>query len=237
VLTCADNKVQTVKDLTKPWAQLPLAADTSSQTETAAERQAHSAASTLLLDDSPAKARLQPHNHVCLREYDARLRAADLARLTWERTSSDERPLSKTEKKGQERAPPATPYDATLLAIIGVLDALKGQSNVAGWIRAGGLWGPFREEMTGYSDDDDPDARSGSPATAPPESPPPEAVPTGADVASSSAPDADADASSKFNEEPKPLWFDDMRVVTHWEERGRRACEELSIKVEHGLEK
>jgi hypothetical protein len=234
VLTCADNKVQTVKDLTKPWAQLPLAADTSSQTETAAERQAHSAASTLLLDDSPAKARLQPHNHVCLREYDARLRAADLARLTWERTSSDERPLSKTEKKRQER-PPATPYDATLLAIVGVLDALKVQSNVAGWIRSGGLWGPFREEITGHSDEDE---RSGSPATAPPESPPPEAVPTGAYVASSSATGGDGDTSSIPKEEPKqPLWFDDMRVVAHWEERGRRACEELSIKVEHGLEK
>jgi hypothetical protein len=32
--------------------------------------------------------------------------------------------------------------DSTLLAVIGILDEIKGQSNVAGWIGAGGLWGP-----------------------------------------------------------------------------------------------
>ena len=32
-------------------------------------------------------------------------------------------------------------YDETLLAVIGVLDAIKGEDNVAGWIRAGSLWG------------------------------------------------------------------------------------------------
>ena len=30
--------------------------------------------------------------------------------------------------------------DPTLLAVVGVLHALKGESNVAGWIRSGGLW-------------------------------------------------------------------------------------------------
>lgn len=33
-------------------------------------------------------------------------------------------------------------YDETLLAIIGILDTIKMEDNVAGWIRAGGLWGP-----------------------------------------------------------------------------------------------
>lgn len=37
---------------------------------------------------------------------------------------------------------PAGTYDETLLAVIGVLDNVRGQSNVAGWVRAGGLWGP-----------------------------------------------------------------------------------------------
>jgi len=32
-------------------------------------------------------------------------------------------------------------YDETLLAVIGILDAIKEQSNVAGWIRSGGLLG------------------------------------------------------------------------------------------------
>jgi len=34
------------------------------------------------------------------------------------------------------------PFDETLLAIIGVLDEIKLQRNVAAWVRAGGLWGP-----------------------------------------------------------------------------------------------
>jgi hypothetical protein len=31
-------------------------------------------------------------------------------------------------------------YDQTLLAVIGILDTLKLESNVASWMRAGGLW-------------------------------------------------------------------------------------------------
>lgn len=33
-------------------------------------------------------------------------------------------------------------YDPTPLAAIGILGEIKTQSNVAGWIRTGGLWGP-----------------------------------------------------------------------------------------------
>lgn len=44
-------------------------------------------------------------------------------------------------------------YESTLLAVIGILDTLKYESNVAGWIRAGGLWGAKalapRAETTG----------------------------------------------------------------------------------------
>jgi hypothetical protein len=274
-LTAADNKVQTLKDLTKPWTQLPLAG--------ADEAQAHSAASTLLLDDSPAKARLQPHNHVCLREYDAGLRTTDLARLTWERAAGassppvspppstsgeaeDRKPTKadKKRKRAAERAgaPPGAPFDATLLTIVGVLDALRTESNVAGWVRAGGLWGPYRAQAeaengspgkkarlegdvpSASTEDGAPpastevivpaastadDAPPASQGTVPPESsPPPEPVPTGADEASSSAPAEDA---------KQPLWFDDARVVAHWEKRGRQACEALGIAVEHGLDR
>jgi hypothetical protein len=31
-------------------------------------------------------------------------------------------------------------FDPTLVAVIGVLEEIKKQTNVAGWIRAGGLW-------------------------------------------------------------------------------------------------
>src|ERR1700730_18565613 len=92
-----DTKTQTTKDLTKPWALLPLDSSSSppepysnppdtisspdadqpepQQTE---QRQAHSAKTPLLLDDSSLKAHLQPYNHVCIREYVASLRGKDL---------------------------------------------------------------------------------------------------------------------------------------------------------------
>ena len=34
-------------------------------------------------------------------------------------------------------------YDKTLLAVVGVLDTVRAQRNVAAWIHAGGLWGPI----------------------------------------------------------------------------------------------
>lgn len=43
-------------------------------------------------------------------------------------------------------SPSARKYDETLLAVIGILDTIKMEDNVAGWIRAGGLWGPYPGE-------------------------------------------------------------------------------------------
>lgn len=42
-------------------------------------------------------------------------------------------------------------YDETLLAIIGVLDHVQGESNVSGWIRAGGLWGTNSVESSSHT--------------------------------------------------------------------------------------
>ncbi|EGN97373.1 hypothetical protein SERLA73DRAFT_110577, partial [Serpula lacrymans var. lacrymans S7.3] len=66
------KKTQTTKDLVKPWAKL---------SSDAALPVVHSALTTLLLDDSPLKARLQPYNHVCIPEYDSKLRGKDLLAL------------------------------------------------------------------------------------------------------------------------------------------------------------
>ncbi|KZT03035.1 uncharacterized protein LAESUDRAFT_381728 [Laetiporus sulphureus 93-53] len=86
-----NSKVQTLKDLSKPWSQLPalhsslpfgqgLNAGPSAALRDAPSKsvQVHSALTTLLLDDSPLKAAKQPYNHVCIREYDAKRRALDL---------------------------------------------------------------------------------------------------------------------------------------------------------------
>ncbi|PPQ95423.1 hypothetical protein CVT26_008443 [Gymnopilus dilepis] len=243
------KKTQTTKDLEKPWAvlsalppshraQSPSSRPTSpSRTQT----QLHSAKSTLLVDDSPLKAILQPWNHLCIKEYVQDMRRKDLEVAEWEwlrrnrileklkedkrrredaATSSsasspeagegssvaapeanndvgdedvageagekpegEEQPyLNSAErrklkrqakklegKKAKEDAklaatsaptdhaldaekPPSTSdevigtpeqppgeYDPTLLAVIGILDHLKHEDNVAGWMRAGGL--------------------------------------------------------------------------------------------------
>ncbi|KAI0631706.1 hypothetical protein C8Q77DRAFT_1060652 [Trametes polyzona] len=227
------RKVQTVKDLTKPWSLLaqqdmhippsphssiastprtspePSSPSRPSDESVPNTPQAHSALTTLLLDDSPRKAELQPYNHVCIGEYSGERRAKDLESLQKEQEwnsavearqllnaqmaeaqgsstvqdapapeespevapKDDGEPVpegtgeegtaqaesskkrKRKEKKLQKRAAlleqlqaggkPDVSYDETLLAVIGVLDEIKSQANVAAWIRSGGLWGPF----------------------------------------------------------------------------------------------
>ena len=94
-LTCAhhnslslttDRKVQTIKDLEKPWAALtPQHPTTSSSPQTWT---GHSAATTVLLDDSHAKAALQPYNHLCVPEYTRTRRNVDLVALQHEQDAA-----------------------------------------------------------------------------------------------------------------------------------------------------
>ncbi|KAG5640372.1 hypothetical protein DXG03_008887 [Asterophora parasitica] len=218
------RKTQTTKDLAKPWAQLSL--DEISR--------AHSAHTTLLLDDSPLKAHLQPWNHLCIREYDNTLRAGDLQSLWREKALAavgesmndvgeaiaatgvveptpepeadpDEAlPPSKKRKRLKKKKaavaflPPVSPsefdvaalghpsaaetynypYDPTLLAVIGILEQLKWEDNVAGWMRAGGLCAPgsvdareaVREETVEEEGDEENDG-----VVSPPPSPLPDA--------------------------------------------------------------
>ncbi|RPD60739.1 hypothetical protein L227DRAFT_585891 [Lentinus tigrinus ALCF2SS1-6] len=227
------QKVQTVKDLEKPWSLLssratgdvpssphssiastPLSSSEPSSPSRPSDGsirtpldtispQAHSALTTLLLDDSPRKAEVQPFNHVCIREYTGKQRTKDLESLQKEQdwiaaievwreldelkangdatevnassSAVDDAPPSpdginaspegrpradsdvskkrkRKEKKLQKRVAlleqfgdsgkPEVAYDETLLAVMGVLDEIKTQENVAAWIRSGGLWGP-----------------------------------------------------------------------------------------------
>lgn len=83
-----DRKVQTIKDLEKPWAALMprrLRPDFRLQPKSSSPIwTGHSAATTLLLDDSPAKAVLQPHNQLCVPEYTRTRRNVDLSVLQLE---------------------------------------------------------------------------------------------------------------------------------------------------------
>ncbi|KAJ3812612.1 hypothetical protein F5876DRAFT_22638, partial [Lentinula aff. lateritia] len=183
------NKFQTTKNLAKPWALLPLSTfsgPTKMLSEAWDRLLSHSAHSTLLLDDSPLKARMQPYNHVCVPEYEGKFYARDVriaeARdadafsddiaVAVERTvtSSSENVASAgvgKRKRSQSLSPQLLPrnhkkmkrlspeYDADdlsqqhdhiLLAVIGLLEALKHESNVAAWIKDNGLFASNRTE-------------------------------------------------------------------------------------------
>lgn len=164
---------------------------------------------TVLLDDSPAKVRLQPFNHICVKEYNHEMRLHDLRaqvlRISTalfklaERNHNDEshdedvmdasssdqnvpatdvtvdeslestmtREAWRKEKKERKKAAkaaeimkdsPSIKYDETLLAIVGILDTMRVQTNVAAWIRAGGLWEtkrpPLAQPLTETEEDD-----------------------------------------------------------------------------------
>jgi hypothetical protein len=112
----------------------------------------HSVTSTVLLDDSARKAQKQPWNHIVIQEYTAALRLHDKALSD----ASLPPPMDTSPKRRKSKrhngdlvsavAPPAGPsldpdagYDETLLAIVGVLEEMKWQTNVSSWLRSGGL--------------------------------------------------------------------------------------------------
>ncbi|KAH8113191.1 hypothetical protein DFH11DRAFT_1510962, partial [Phellopilus nigrolimitatus] len=162
------KKTQTTKDLAKPWAALASSAPSTSSANapTSASsseplREPHSAYTTFLLDDSPAKARLQPYSHVCIREYAEQAREHDVrlkVRALFAQVEIKPEPAQVEEVDGESLAElhdadaikekevgktgegeGTAALDQTLLAVVGILAALRQESNVAGWIRAGGL--------------------------------------------------------------------------------------------------
>ena len=385
-----DNKSQTFKDLDKPWADKGIFPD---------EHGRHSLLTTLLVDDSPLKAALQPWNHLCISEYDQEMRRLDLGVAEWEtayrrakeareavekekkleqerrakealdfkmrkeeeerrieetvddpdvtkvvkevvmvngkmigeqklvkkivkevvmvngemideETEEGEKPLTKQQKKRKSkrlakkeairkakeeleqeallvqaefaeveegeispedllRAQETEEaqlialrdkmvYDETLLALIGILDHIKYEGNVAGWMRSGGLLRlDFSEEITLTA------KRTGSPPTTPspkrrrmndksklafgddnvsPPSSPPLSSPQ--DVKSSSpgqqssplqalmsGPLAESDESSS-----PASWFERPAVMRFWANQGRRALKELTIEAVSGVQ-
>lgn len=84
---------------------------------------------TLLIDDSPDKARLQPYNHLCVPEFGAR--QANVAER--------ERNRLRAAHKGQQEVKLSEELDTVLLQTIGVLEHARHQTNIAAWIRSGGL--------------------------------------------------------------------------------------------------
>ncbi|KAF8624593.1 hypothetical protein AX17_007086 [Amanita inopinata Kibby_2008] len=113
------KKVQTIKDLEKVWDYL----------KSQPSLPQHSVFTTILIDDSAKKGVLQPYNLLRVKEYDHVMRKSDLSRtLRALHLSSRSTPTIATD----------FPYDMTLLALVGILEALKMESNVAKWMKDGG---------------------------------------------------------------------------------------------------
>ena len=243
-----DRKTQTTKDLGKPWTALSLRPPTtpeheSGQTAVIQQSHTHSALTTVLLDDSPLKARLQPWNHICIPEYTRTMRLRDLDTNRSEKekqlslgkgeadvvedelassTSTGKKRKLKRKYRGSseeseslpeqssEPAAPADGYDQTLLAVIGVLEAVKDESNVAGWIRAGGLLGKPSDTSA-----EDASSAAGDDAE-------------GSDVSKAGSPAPEA-------EESPGMWFENPATLEYWVSRGRDAISALGIAPEAGI--
>lgn len=119
-------KVQTTKNLERIWWSSAGGYD---------------AKTTVLVDDTAMKARLQPWNLLQVTEYtvaEARVGKANTnggflqADASPEEDSLSELPDDKEKEDG---------VDTTILAVIGILEELRAQRNIPAWIRSGGLWG------------------------------------------------------------------------------------------------
>ncbi|SRR5258706_5408887 len=153
------------------------------------------------MDDSPLKARLQPHNLLLIPEYIRK---------------------TKDEIEGDSDA------DRILLAIIGILEEMRSQSNVPAWTRDGRIWGtkrcPASTEVLKEGADT---TETTVPATL--EDPTRETDDVKSDMSISSA-----DAAPEL-EAVALQWWEDEEVVQHWVERATLVLNEMSIPVVPGI--
>ncbi|KAF8556639.1 hypothetical protein OG21DRAFT_1408592 [Imleria badia] len=243
------RKSVTTKDLTKAWDLFTSALNPEKHhrhsTVPPQSQIIHSAFTTLLLDDSPHKAVLQPYSHVCIPEYDSTRRQHDLRSFLAtkepkhnkkaKRKNQVETSTRSTDQMVSELLPKAPrsesaekePYDVTLLAVIGILETVKLQSNVAGWIRKGGLWATQERGEGGALDvkyHTVVETESGKTVSN-------TVVQTGNDASSTSDPAVTPEQAHL----QKKMWFDDSSVVAFWVVQGCRVLMELGIPVAHGV--
>jgi hypothetical protein len=184
------NKVQTTKNLETIWWS---------------SEHAYTARSTILIDDTAKKARLQPWNLLQISEY------TPLSKGEWDPTSGGDDGWEKDDETTGEKAE----VDTTLLAVIGVLEELRKQSNVAAWIRGGHLSSPVHPPQP-----DNPDVKMDG-----------EDDSEDNGVVQECAVVKEADDG----EEERPLWCSDPEVLAHWVKRGKSALASRGIPVSIGL--
>lgn len=139
-------------------------------------------------------------------------------------------PASDSQPAGVECDELVGKYDETLLAVIGILDTIKAEDNVAGWMRAGGLWGPYPPASLSPTIEGTTSPSSVPSPTAP------AATSTGNDVALDPVqkPDKDGQADGAA-EEQTLMWFDHEPTFNHWASKGREAVDRLGIPLVHGI--
>ena len=266
-----DRKSQTTKDLAKPWSALHhLESDSTTPAE---EAQKHSALTTILVDDSPLKARLQPYNHLCVREYAATTRGSDVAvrdaevlaaraqqststssevadenedPTTLKKRKRKERKREKTEKKRAEKkswrareqarvAGGGGEYDEMLLAVVGILEEVKVQGNVSGWMRRGGLM-LGQEQVEGEGDDNSSAKKRRVSLDGDESGTTEESRPLLEDDVTGITPSAVTGIPmNKSDAEETSIWFEDQELVEWWADKGRVALDGLGIEVVSGV--
>lgn len=158
----------------------------------------------------------------------------------------------------RRRLEPHPVFDPTLLAVIGVLEEIKEETNVAGWIHAGGLWGGkgrppahsmccvlpkswnFNGDFLGppfelFSDKEQ-DGKKKHRLSAAADRPSKRRRLKLHDEEGSPSSNPGNDITSDKEEDKEDLmWFDHQPCFERWVRRGRRAVKALGITLDHGF--
>ena len=127
-------------------------------------------------------------------------------------------------------------YDEMLLAVVGILEEVKVQGNVSGWMRRGGLMlGQEQEVSVDYANLSAKKRRlsdeSDSPGT-PPSQP---LLEDDADVTGITPSAVTGIPMNKSEMEETSIWFEDQELVEWWADKGRVALDGLGIEVVSGV--
>jgi hypothetical protein len=98
----------------------------------------YDARDTLLLDDSYTKTSCQPFNHLPVPDFGQAL-ATSSAKGYRAALSLAYDGLERMQPEIRAELGPASVVDRSLLGIVGILERARGETNVAAWIRSGGL--------------------------------------------------------------------------------------------------
>ena len=222
--------MQTNKDLEKPWAALATPKDRASPSSIASSRSAspvststsftHSAATTILIDDSHAKAALQPYNHLCVREYTRSQRNADLTALGLN-----------LEHRTPRTPPPPPPPPAALETTAPLLPQDEETAHAVGK-RNKRKRGKERQEEQSEGDAEETSLDETLLAVI--------GILHAARLQSNVAGWLRAGALLRSRPQQQRQhtpteWFDDPVLMSEWACRGREAMSELGLAIEHGV--